>query len=107
MRIAIFNDISRVRLLELLPDFQEVNLKENPDAILLRSENLNTKTDLLPHSLSAICRAGSGVHNIPLDWCNEHGVAVFNTPAANANAVAELVHCALIVSTRNLGEALR
>ena len=30
---------------------------------------------------------GLGTNNIPIDKCNERGIAVFNTPGANANAV--------------------
>lgn len=41
--------------------------------------------------LLAIARAGAGVNNIPIDRCSEQGIAVFNTPGANANAVKELV----------------
>jgi D-3-phosphoglycerate dehydrogenase len=44
----------------------------------------------LPPSLLAIARAGAGVNNIPIDKCSRQGIVVFNTPGANANAVAEL-----------------
>ena len=63
--------------------------EENEDAILVRSAKLHDYA--FPKNLLAIARAGSGVNNIPLDRCSEAGIAVFNTPGANANAVKELV----------------
>lgn len=70
------------------------------DAILVRSAKLH---DLeFPKNLKCIARAGAGVNNIPLEKCTENGIVVFNTPGANANAVKELVLCALLLSSRNI-----
>ena len=44
----------------------------------------------------------AGVNNIPLDRCAEEGIVVFNTPGANANAVKELVVCALLLGSRDI-----
>ncbi len=52
--------------------------------------------------LKAIGRAGAGVNNIPIDRCSKAGIVVFNTPGANANAVAELVVAGLLMSGRNI-----
>ena len=52
--------------------------------------------------LLAIGRAGAGVNNIPIDRCSKAGIVVFNTPGANANAVAELVIAGLLMSGRNI-----
>ena len=56
-------------------------------------------------NLLAIARAGAGVNNIPLERCSEQGIVVFNTPGANANAVAELVIGMLIAGSRNVAAA--
>ena len=56
----------------------------------------------LPQSVLAVARAGAGVNNIPTDKLLEKGVCVFNTPGANANAVKELVICALLLSSRKI-----
>ena len=61
----------------------------------------------LPKSLLAIARAGAGTNNIPIDACTEQGIVVFNTPGANANAVAELVVGALICGSRNVPDAVQ
>ena len=71
-----------------------------PDGILVRSADMHGMT--LPDSLLAIARAGAGVNNIPIEECNKRGIVVFNTPGANANAVAELVICGLMLGSRNV-----
>lgn len=55
----------------------------------------------------AIARAGAGVNNIPLDRCAEEGIVVFNTPGANANAVKELVLCALLLGSRGIVDGIQ
>ena len=77
---------------------------ERCDGMIVRSAPLH-ETDL-PDSLLAIARAGIGVNNIPVERCNERGIAVFNTPGANANAVKELVLCALMLSGRRVLEGI-
>ena len=74
-----------------------------PDGILVRSADLLNTT--FNDNLLAIARAGAGVNNIPLDRCSEQGIVVFNTPGANANAVAELVIGMLIAGSRNVAAA--
>ena len=46
-------------------------------------------------------RAGAGV-NVPVDICTKRGIAVFNTPGANANSVKELVLAALLLTSRDV-----
>ena len=77
---------------------------QNPDAILVRSASMH-EMEFGPELL-AIARAGAGVNNIPLDRCSEKGIVVFNTPGANANAVKELVICAMLMSSRKIVSAL-
>jgi D-3-phosphoglycerate dehydrogenase len=72
----------------------------NPDAILVRSADLNSIE--IPPTVLAIARAGAGYNNIPVPLCSERGIAVFNTPGGNANAVKELVIAALLLSSRNI-----
>ena len=74
-----------------------------PDGILVRSADLLNTT--FNDNLLAIARAGAGVNNIPLERCSEQGIVVFNTPGANANAVAELVIGMLIAGSRNVAAA--
>jgi D-3-phosphoglycerate dehydrogenase len=55
--------------------------------------------------LKAIVRVGAGVNTIPVDRCTENGIAVFNTPGGNANAVKELAIAAIVSITRNVEAA--
>ena len=75
-----------------------------PDAILVRSQNLHDME--IPASVKAIGRAGAGVNNIPVEKMSKLGMPVFNAPGANANAVKELVIAALLISSRNIAPAL-
>ena len=99
-KIKTLNKISEQGL-EIFDDNYEVgdNL-EHEDGILVRSAKLHDYD--FPAELKAIARAGAGVNNIPVDTCTEKGICVFNTPGANANAVKELVLCALILSSRQV-----
>ncbi len=72
----------------------------NEDGILVRSAKLHDY--VFPDNLWAIARAGAGVNNIPVERCSESGVVVFNTPGANANAVKELVICAMLLASRDV-----
>ncbi|MDR2615324.1 MAG: 3-phosphoglycerate dehydrogenase, partial [Oscillospiraceae bacterium] len=74
--------------------------EENPDALLIRSAKLH---DLrFGDRLLCIARSGVGTNNIPEERCTEAGIVVFNTPGANADAVKELVLCALLLSSRDI-----
>ena len=77
---------------------------ENPDAILVRSASMHEYE--LSENTVAIARAGAGVNNIPIPACSDKGVVVFNTPGANANAVAELVICSLFLASRKVAAAI-
>jgi len=99
--IKAFNKISPVGLNKLDRETYVVSdSEENEDGILVRSAKLLDYQ--FPRNLLAISRAGVGVNNIPIDRCSENGIAVFSTPGANANAVKELVLCAMLLSSRDV-----
>ncbi|MET0018164.1 NAD(P)-dependent oxidoreductase [Oscillibacter sp.] len=99
--IKTFNKISPVGLNKLDRETYVVSdSEENEDGILVRSAKLLDYQ--FPRNLLAISRAGVGVNNIPVDRCSENGIAVFSTPGANANAVKELVLCAMLLSSRDV-----
>ncbi|MBE6656649.1 MAG: 3-phosphoglycerate dehydrogenase [Ruminococcaceae bacterium] len=91
---ACGTDVFDKNLYEVAEDIQ------NPDAIMVRSASMHEMT--FNPELRAIARAGAGVNNIPLDKCSEEGIAVFNTPGANANGVKELAIAALILAARDV-----
>jgi len=100
-RIQTLNKISSIGL-DLFPrdKYEIASDISNPDAILVRSADMNDME--IPSSVLAIARAGAGYNNIPVKRCSESGVVVFNTPGANANAVKELALAALLISSRNI-----
>ena len=73
-------------------------------AILVRSAAMHDMA--FGDGLLAIARAGAGVNNIPTDRCAEEGIVVFNTPGANANAVKEIVLCALLLGSRGIVDGI-
>ena len=104
-QIQTLNKISRAGLNVLDPaKYSCGDSIAAPDAIIVRSASMH-EMELDPATL-AVARAGAGVNNIPVDRMSENGVAVFNTPGANANAVKELVLCALLLSSRKIVPAI-
>ena len=94
--VKLYNKISKVGLNDL--DAAKYTCSEDftdYDAVLVRSAKLHEVE--FPKDLKCIARAGAGVNNIPIDRCSQEGIVVFNTPGANANAVKELVICALLL----------
>lgn len=90
---------------DLLTDSYE--LTDDPaqaSAILVRSAAMHDMA--FGDGLLAIARAGAGVNNIPTDRCAEEGIVVFNTPGANANAVKEIVLCALLLGSRGIVDGI-
>ena len=105
-RIKTFNKISPVGLNRFDPALYSVSESESSeDGILVRSAKLQDYE--FPANLLGISRAGVGVNNIPLDRCSQAGIAVFNTPGANANAVKELVVCAMLIGSRDVDGAIQ
>ena len=100
--IKTMNNISK-KGLSLFGSFYQVSDSiEKPDAILVRSAQVDTDNF---DGLLAVARAGAGVNNITIDKASAKGVCVFNTPGANANAVAELVMTVLGMAVRNVAQA--
>jgi D-3-phosphoglycerate dehydrogenase len=101
MKIKILNNIAKEGL-DILDhgNFQIVDEVVDSSGIVLRSHDLTSLQ--VAKNLIGIARAGAGTNNININECSKHGVVVFNTPGANANAVKEMVICSLILSKRDL-----
>ena len=105
-QIKTFNRISTIGLNRFDPQCYRVSEDtETPDGIVVRSAKLLDYE--FPSTLQAIARAGVGYNNIPVDRCSEAGIAVFSTPGANANAVKELVLCAMLIASRDVDGSIR
>jgi D-3-phosphoglycerate dehydrogenase / 2-oxoglutarate reductase len=79
---------------------------ESADALIVRSA-VQADASLLSHArkLRVIGRAGVGVNNIDLDAATRQGIAVMNTPGANAVAVAEQTLGMMLAMARHLCRA--
>ena len=99
-QVKCLNKISPLGTSRLGENYQVGEDVENPDAILVRSAAMHDME--FNKNLLAIARAGAGTNNIPVERCVQEGIAVFNTPGANANAVKELVIAALLLTSRKI-----
>jgi len=93
----------------LTADQLEGNLEEHlesADALIVRSA-VQADSMLLSHAkkLRVIGRAGVGVDNIDLEAATHKGIAVMNTPGANAVAVAEQTLGMMLAMARHLCRA--
>jgi D-3-phosphoglycerate dehydrogenase len=79
---------------------------KSADALIVRSA-VQADAALLAHAgkLRVIGRAGVGVDNIDLDAATRQGIAVMNTPGANAVAVAEHTLSMMLAMARHLCRA--
>ncbi|MBO5906859.1 MAG: phosphoglycerate dehydrogenase [Clostridia bacterium] len=103
-KIKAYNKISKVAADTLGNGYEISDSAEQPVGAIVRSAKLHDEQ--FPESLLAIARAGAGVNNIPIERLTDMGVAVFNTPSANANAVKELVILGLLISSRKVVPAI-
>lgn len=94
------NPIAEVGLNHFDGNYAKTDNIANADAVLVRSAEMHDIE--LPGQLCVIGRAGAGVNNIPLGKCSEQGIAVFNTPGANANGVKELVLAGMLLASRDI-----
>jgi len=104
IKVQTINNISLVGLEKFPKNTYKVSSElKDPDVILVRSATMHEME--IDENLKAVGRAGVGVNNIPLQKMNDHGVVVFNTPGANANAVKELVISSMLLASRNICQA--
>lgn len=99
-KVHCLNNISAEGLAVFTDDYELVDDITAADAVLVRSADMHEMD--LPEGLKVIARAGAGVNNIPLQKCADAGIAVFNTPGANANAVKELVLAGMLLAARDV-----
>ncbi len=102
--IKTYNKISKVGLTEFSDKYTVADEIDNPAGAIVRSAALHDVE--FDDSLLAIARAGAGTNNIPIERCTSKGIAVFNTPGANANAVKELVIAGLLLASRKIVPAI-
>src|SRR5579864_7125585 len=97
------------RWIVVTPDQMEGGLAaqlESADALIVRSAvQVNAELLTKARKLRVIGRAGVGVDNIDLEPATRQGIAVMNTPGANAVAVAEHTLAMMLALARHLCRA--
>jgi hypothetical protein len=84
--------------------YRIVDALDGADAVLVRSADMHAID--IPASVLAIARAGAGTNNIPSRRCRSAACRCSTRPGANANAVKELVLAGMLLSARNIADAL-
>lgn len=102
--VKTYNTISQIGIDRFSKDYEIGADTDSPDAIMLRSYNLHDEK--LTESVLAVGRAGAGTNNIPVGALADKGIVVFNAPGANANSVKELVLAGMLLSVRNIPNAV-
>lgn len=95
-----YSKFSKEGLKEFGENYKVEKDAKNYDAIIVHSTPLHDEK--FSKDLKIIVRVGAGVNTIPVDKLTKEGVAVFNTPGGNANAVKELTIATLICICRNV-----
>lgn len=90
-------------LLEKYTDKEQLlDAVADADALIVRSDKVDTAVLDAAKKLKIVVRAGAGYDNIDLEAAKAHGMIVENTPGQNSNAVAELVFGMLVMAVRNM-----
>jgi D-3-phosphoglycerate dehydrogenase / 2-oxoglutarate reductase len=74
---------------------------EDVDAIIIRSDIVDSNILEAGKNLKIVVRAGAGYDNIDLAAATNHNVVAMNTPGQNSNAVAELAFGMMVYMARN------
>lgn len=80
---------------------QLLDAAEDTDALIVRSDIVDSEVLSTARNLKIVVRAGAGYDNIDLDAATSKGVVVMNTPGQNSNAVAELAFGLMVYAVRN------
>jgi len=81
---------------------QLLNSVKGTDALIVRSDIVDSEVFDVAKDLKIVVRAGAGYDNIDLKAASEKGVVVMNTPGQNSNAVAELAIGLAIYGLRDM-----
>ena len=98
-------------VIKIIPDSRseefESGLSSTSGLIVRSATKVDESMIARAMGLRVIGRAGVGVDNIDLDAATTRGIAVFNAPAGNTNAAAELTMALMLSLVRRVPEADR
>jgi len=97
LEVDVTLKLSPEELIRVIPDYH---------GMIVRSATKVTPALLdAAANLKIVGRAGTGVDNIDLPACTDHGVVVVNTPGGNSVSVAELTIGVIIACARKIAQA--
>lgn len=91
-----FRELTEEETREIVPKLEPY------EALLVRSGIFTSEILRSLPNLKVICVHGAGVDQIDCKEAAKLGIAVLNTPGANANGVIELTMALMLIQTRNL-----
>lgn len=86
---------------------ESIALLENVTGLIAGTETLDRAVLTRARNLRVISRVGTGIDNIDLEAARELGIAVFNTPDAVVDAVAELTLAGMLNLLRHVAQTDR
>lgn len=89
------------------PEDAMLELIKDADIIITQFYTITKKLIDTCRNLKAIGVLRAGIENINLEYCNEKGILVFNTPGRNANAVADFTVGMMLSECRNIAKSHR
>ena len=95
--VDVNDDVTPEELEQIIPDYEAMVVRSRTK---VREPLIDKATNL-----KAIIRAGVGLDNIDVEYAEENGIEVRNTPAASSNAVAELTVGYLLALARPIAQA--
>jgi len=95
--VDVNDDVTPEELEEIIPEYEAMVVRSRTK---VREPLIDKATNL-----KAVIRAGVGLDNIDVEYAEEHGVEVRNTPSASSNAVAELTIGYLFALARPIVQA--
>lgn len=86
----------------VLSENQMIDFLSECDGVIVGIDPLNQRVLQKSTRLKAIAKYGTGVDNIDMDYCLEHGIHVSTTAGANSEAVADFTFALILAVARQV-----
>jgi phosphoglycerate dehydrogenase-like enzyme len=90
----------------VLPEAELIAALQDADCLVTEAENITANVIRECRSLKAVVNCRGNSVNVDLPIATEEGVLIAGTPGRNANAVADLAVCLMIMAARNIPRAI-
>lgn len=104
-RILTVGEVATAGLAHFPPSRYRVGADVDSPHALLLGAGAGAPPEL-PEGVLAVARAATGAGDLPLEWLDSRGIALFHGHGAGTNAVCELVLAAMLMAARDLPAVL-